>query len=71
MISITTVCIGCGCDDLHACHGGCSWLRVDRTAGRGVCSECPEHVNFFASGQRELSVEARLEIDLRKEFGHG
>lgn len=23
-------CIGCGCDDHHACGEGCYWLRVDR-----------------------------------------
>jgi hypothetical protein len=38
------VCIGCGCDDNHACEGifldPCHWLRVDRTTGKGVCSEC-------------------------------
>ena len=34
-------CIGCGCDDHHACPLGCSWLKVDRAAGIGVCSECP------------------------------
>lgn len=38
------VCIGCGCDDLHACPEGCAWLRVDYKQGQGVCSECPGHV---------------------------
>jgi hypothetical protein len=33
-------CIGCGCDDDHACDLGCSWLVVDRRASLGVCSEC-------------------------------
>jgi ParB/RepB/Spo0J family partition protein len=37
-------CIGCGCDDDHACEGGCTWLRVDRQSGKGVCSSCPDHV---------------------------
>lgn len=43
------VCIGCGCDDLHACMGGldtgtgegwdpCSWVVVDRRAGLGICN---------------------------------
>jgi hypothetical protein len=35
-----TVCAGCGCDDLHACEGGCSWLAADHQAGSGVCSNC-------------------------------
>lgn len=39
-------CIGCGCDDNHACVGegldsACSWVRLDREAGLGVCSACP------------------------------
>lgn len=35
-------CIHCGCNDLAACPGGCSWVRVDRKRGRGVCSRCAE-----------------------------
>ena len=39
-------CVGCGCDDDHACilHGGefgkapCMWVRLDRASGVGVCS---------------------------------
>lgn len=45
-------CIGCGCDDNHACverdiHGDdivCGWERIDRAAGIGVCSSCPSFV---------------------------
>lgn len=33
-------CIGCGCDDNHACVDGCYWVRVDRSIGFGVCSQC-------------------------------
>lgn len=29
-------CIICGCDDLHACKGGCSWVNNQHT----LCSEC-------------------------------
>lgn len=36
----TATCIGCGCDDQHACDGGCHWLRVDYDKGVGVCSAC-------------------------------
>ncbi len=42
-------CIGCGCDDLHACqdeHGACYWLTVDYDAGRGVCSCCKDHLGY-------------------------
>ncbi|KGC20326.1 hypothetical protein DM48_7914 [Burkholderia gladioli] len=43
-------CIGCGCDDDHACwddaqDAPCSWVRVDYTAGLGVCSACPDLVS--------------------------
>lgn len=42
------VCIGCGCDDNHACvdkdHHACSWLVVNRKTGKGVCSFCIEHL---------------------------
>lgn len=40
-------CIGCQCTDVRACvvdGTPCSWLRVDRTEGRGVCSCCREQL---------------------------
>lgn len=51
-------CIGCGCDDLHACEDTfsgdpCRWLRVDYKAGAGVCSECPDDVARFDAGDRD------------------
>lgn len=54
-------CIGCGCDDLHACHddatgGPCSWLRVDRKARLGVCSACPEIAEAWDKGDRAMRV---------------
>jgi hypothetical protein len=40
------LCIGCGCDDRHACNAlfgvGCWWLRFDATEGAGVCSCCQD-----------------------------
>lgn len=52
------ICIGCGCDDLHACEDAlgdpCYWLRLDRKAGKGVCSECPEYVEQWDKGLRDL-----------------
>ncbi len=50
-------CIGCGCDDLHACqdeHGACYWLTVDYDAGRGVCSCCKDHLTRWNNGQRSV-----------------
>lgn len=35
-----TVCIGCGCTDDSACAGGCSWIAVDPSSGKGLCSRC-------------------------------
>lgn len=46
----TTVakCIGCGCDNLHAClcedGAACTWLCLNREIAKGVCSECAEYV---------------------------
>jgi len=39
VVGIAT-CVYCGCNDLRACPGGCSWHQVDRKRGRGVCSQC-------------------------------
>jgi len=68
-----SVCIGCGCDDEHACIlevGGfikeaCYWLEVDRTLGRGVCSGCPRKLAAWRKGNRELSEPARVAIEMR------
>lgn len=54
-------CIGCGCDDLHACYDEaagqpCSWLKVDYGAGLGVCSACPEHLARWQAGDRSIAV---------------
>lgn len=55
---IPALCIGCGCDDDHACAGGCSWLRIDRHECIGVCSNCPEHETRWDAEDRELSDAA-------------
>lgn len=47
-------CVGCGCDDDHACAEGCFWLRVDYQIGQGVCSECPSHVVDWDRGHAML-----------------
>jgi hypothetical protein len=43
-----TVCISCGCDDLHACEDGlgdaCYWVALDIRNHPGVCSECATRV---------------------------
>ncbi len=50
-------CIGCGCHDYAACMNEqtgepCWWIRLDRTAGLGVCSECGSHSARWDSGDR-------------------
>lgn len=56
-----STCIGCGCDDLHACYdeprdAACFWERVDRHAGHGVCSACPEYIDAWDAGDRAFRV---------------
>ncbi|MCL4525557.1 MAG: hypothetical protein M1492_03485 [Gammaproteobacteria bacterium] len=53
-------CIECGCDDYHACAVGCSWVRLDREAGLGVCSECLHRVADWDLGDRSLGEDADL-----------
>jgi hypothetical protein len=58
---ILATCIGCGCDDLHACFDEaagqpCHWLVVDRDEGLGVCSVCGEHLVRWQAGDREIAV---------------
>lgn len=33
-------CSRCGCSDLRACPGGCSWVEVDYEKGEGLCTAC-------------------------------
>ncbi len=33
-------CVGCHCDDDHACAGGCSWSLADKDEIFGLCSAC-------------------------------
>jgi len=58
-------CIGCGCDDLHACwdeaaNEPCHWVRVDHTAGLGVCSVCAELVAAWDAGDRRMRVPVEI-----------
>lgn len=57
----TATCIGCGCDDFHACGEGCYWLRVDYEEGKGVCSECDEHEAAWDQGDRIMHAEPTSE----------
>ena len=49
----SSTCVGCGCTDENACitarGGPCSWLKVNRKTGLGVCSCCLKHINHDLS----------------------
>jgi hypothetical protein len=53
------ICIGCGCDEHHACTlpGGatCAWIHVGPRGLAGICSACTE---IFSA----LSIEEELRI---------
>lgn len=56
-----TVCVACGCTDLNACLGGCSWLAADHQAGTGICSKCPAALTAWRNqrapvGQKDTST---------------
>lgn len=56
-------CIGCGCNDAQACLDpktghGCSWLRVDRKNGRGVCSCCEDSLKQW-DGEAQVAVTGK------------
>ena len=60
------VCIGCGCDEVHACvnpHSAttCWWLRFDADAHAGVCSRCEDLVEHWDRGGRVLLPELVIE----------
>lgn len=58
------ICVGCGCDDEHACLDAfdepCFWLIVDRQARLGVCSQCPQHLAAWRRGYRTPKVVRNL-----------
>lgn len=63
-------CIGCGCDDDHACivfgppfgRQPCMWVRIDRLAGVGVCSApaCAPHLARWDRNDRMLQGQLSL-----------
>lgn len=60
-------CVGCGCTDLCACKGGCSWLDVNRDDGTGVCSRCPKHLAQWRNQQAD-GHEAKRAIAADSQF---
>jgi hypothetical protein len=64
------VCIGCGCDDLHACQDligdACGWLIQSGTGKHGVCTQCPACLPAWNKGRRTLTDRAKEAIAHRK-----
>jgi hypothetical protein len=61
--SRSPVCVGCGCDNDHACFDQdarlpCHWIRLEPGAGKGLCSACPELAEAWDRGKREFRVMA-------------
>lgn len=65
------ICIGCACDDLHACDDGlgcgCSWLVVDRRRRVGVCSCCVSNLSRWREGDRTLCGYAKGRLKRRQQ----
>lgn len=52
-------CIGCGCDETHACvsdqhQGPCWWMRFRHGSATGVCSYCADLRPHWDSGGHRL-----------------
>ncbi|MGH7243646.1 MAG: hypothetical protein ACREJD_09540 [Phycisphaerales bacterium] len=45
------VCCLCGCDDEHACPGGCSWANHPTDATKYICSACVPKLTATAGGE--------------------
>jgi hypothetical protein len=54
-----STCINCGCTDLRACAGGCSWLGVNHSDGTGVCSNCPKQLTAWRAQQADQAAPVR------------
>jgi hypothetical protein len=62
MIAVAS-CIGCGCDDFHACEDGCHWLRVDYDEQKGVCNQCENLVEAWDRGDRTSHATPAAELE--------
>jgi hypothetical protein len=67
---ILCVCIGCGCDDQHACEDllgdPCGWIYQSGTGKRGVCTQCPTYARPWSKGERKLSARAKAALAHRQ-----
>jgi hypothetical protein len=58
-MSLTT-CIGCGCTELNACLGGCTWLVVFEGHEEGICSECPDTYQLYLDNLEDVDTPALI-----------
>jgi hypothetical protein len=56
-----TKCRVCGCDDDHACKGGCFWIEPD------LCSQCYEKSQLFSIKLRNVEFHDEEMIDNHSE----
>jgi hypothetical protein len=65
-------CIGCGCDDNHACADligdPCGWFIKSRSGRLGVCTECPALFGPWQRGKRYFTERARIAIAEREQL---
>lgn len=55
---VRRTCRACGCWELRACEGGCSWLAADR------CSACPDApLTLPINAQHLLACKLQLGMD--------
>lgn len=59
---ILNYCIGCGCDEAHACatdaaRGLCWWMRFSARHRAGVCSYCEDQLEHWDGGGRTPRLE--------------
>lgn len=63
-------CIGCGCDDHHACPDllgdPCAWLVRSASGRLGVCTQCPLTLRRWNANQRHFSDRANAAIAERR-----
>jgi hypothetical protein len=68
--SVLCQCIGCGCDDNHACPDllgdPCGWLVQSESGRLGVCTRCPVTLRRWEAGKRHFSDRAKAAIAERR-----
>jgi hypothetical protein len=63
------ICRGCGCNDLAACAGGCSWVLLDVATPTGVCSQCAKEWEWNPDLMHFAVRDESGEIFMRDDFG--